>query len=317
MTPHQAFLADIIAHPDDTTPRLIFADWLEENGPDVRAERKRLLAIVERWTHTPSNRPGGTAEDGGTAGRALAEAQALEWADTAQERAKFIRVQCRIDALNAELLSHEDCGDANCPACQERRTLQAREWELLGSPDGVSGPLIVRQPRPEWAGRIRVMPWYRGDWTFRRGFIEELQTPLGLWVDRGKELISAAPLRVVRLVREPASTPEHLRRMATLLRRLAQDDEPGDNPVCRLHTLDLSRLPIDRWDINAALNKAYRPWRGLRHLILPNWANLEDRYRPYEIEQWKKRVPSLETVEFGRQAVVERYIDLTTKGSGA
>lgn len=32
-----AFLADVIAHPDDDTPRLIFADWLEEHGEEARA----------------------------------------------------------------------------------------------------------------------------------------------------------------------------------------------------------------------------------------------------------------------------------------
>jgi uncharacterized protein (TIGR02996 family) len=38
MTPDEAFLADIIAHPDDDTPRLIYADWLDEHGQPERAE---------------------------------------------------------------------------------------------------------------------------------------------------------------------------------------------------------------------------------------------------------------------------------------
>ena len=32
----------IIAHPDDDTPRLIFADWLEEKGDSARAEFIRV-----------------------------------------------------------------------------------------------------------------------------------------------------------------------------------------------------------------------------------------------------------------------------------
>src|SRR3954471_9486928 len=32
------FLADIIEHPDDDAPRLIYADWLEENGDQARAQ---------------------------------------------------------------------------------------------------------------------------------------------------------------------------------------------------------------------------------------------------------------------------------------
>jgi uncharacterized protein (TIGR02996 family) len=49
MTSDEAFLADIIAHPDDDAPRLVYADWLEENGqPDragfIRAQVQRLRA---------------------------------------------------------------------------------------------------------------------------------------------------------------------------------------------------------------------------------------------------------------------------------
>ncbi|HYT92744.1 MAG TPA: TIGR02996 domain-containing protein [Gemmataceae bacterium] len=42
----QGFLEHIIAHPDDDTPRLIFADWLEEQGDAARAEFIRVQ--VER-----------------------------------------------------------------------------------------------------------------------------------------------------------------------------------------------------------------------------------------------------------------------------
>ncbi len=45
MTPEEAFLKDITEHPEDDTPRLIFADWLEERG-DPRGEFIRLQ--VER-----------------------------------------------------------------------------------------------------------------------------------------------------------------------------------------------------------------------------------------------------------------------------
>jgi uncharacterized protein (TIGR02996 family) len=37
MADHTGFLADIIEHPDDDTPRLIYADWLEEHGDAARA----------------------------------------------------------------------------------------------------------------------------------------------------------------------------------------------------------------------------------------------------------------------------------------
>lgn len=42
MTDGEALLAAIIANPDDDTPRLVYADWLEENGQGERAEFIRV-----------------------------------------------------------------------------------------------------------------------------------------------------------------------------------------------------------------------------------------------------------------------------------
>jgi uncharacterized protein (TIGR02996 family) len=48
MSLEQAFLADILAQPDDDTPRLVYADWLEEQGEAARAEFIRLQVERER-----------------------------------------------------------------------------------------------------------------------------------------------------------------------------------------------------------------------------------------------------------------------------
>jgi uncharacterized protein (TIGR02996 family) len=48
----RGFLEDIIAHPDDNAPRLIFADWLEEHGDSDRAEFIRVQiqrASLPEW----------------------------------------------------------------------------------------------------------------------------------------------------------------------------------------------------------------------------------------------------------------------------
>jgi uncharacterized protein (TIGR02996 family) len=42
MSLEQAFLSDIVEHPDDDAPRLIFADWLDEQGEADRAALIRL-----------------------------------------------------------------------------------------------------------------------------------------------------------------------------------------------------------------------------------------------------------------------------------
>ena len=41
-THEEAFLEDIVAHPDDDAPRLVFADWLDDHGDADRAEFIRL-----------------------------------------------------------------------------------------------------------------------------------------------------------------------------------------------------------------------------------------------------------------------------------
>jgi uncharacterized protein (TIGR02996 family) len=45
MTPEDAFLQDIREHPDDDTPRLVYADWLEEHGDRTRAARAEFIRV--------------------------------------------------------------------------------------------------------------------------------------------------------------------------------------------------------------------------------------------------------------------------------
>ena len=42
MSDEAALLAAILAHPDEDTPRLMFADWLDEHGQPERAEFIRV-----------------------------------------------------------------------------------------------------------------------------------------------------------------------------------------------------------------------------------------------------------------------------------
>jgi uncharacterized protein (TIGR02996 family) len=44
MTDEDAFIRAIQADPDDTTTRLVYADWLEERGQPARAETLRRWA---------------------------------------------------------------------------------------------------------------------------------------------------------------------------------------------------------------------------------------------------------------------------------
>ncbi len=48
MSEQAALLAAIVAYSDEDTPRLIYADWLDENGDPIRAEFIRLQVELER-----------------------------------------------------------------------------------------------------------------------------------------------------------------------------------------------------------------------------------------------------------------------------
>src|SRR5207248_1002882 len=56
MSDEKALLAAIWAEPHDDTPRLVYADWLDENGQSERAEFIRLqceLARLGEWDESP------------------------------------------------------------------------------------------------------------------------------------------------------------------------------------------------------------------------------------------------------------------------
>jgi uncharacterized protein (TIGR02996 family) len=55
---HDAFLRAIIANPDDDTPRLVYADWLDEYGDPARAEFIRVQCELARTEEDDPRRPG-------------------------------------------------------------------------------------------------------------------------------------------------------------------------------------------------------------------------------------------------------------------
>ncbi|MBY0457150.1 MAG: TIGR02996 domain-containing protein, partial [Gemmataceae bacterium] len=55
MTDQEALLAAIFAHPEEDTPRLAYADWLDEQGGDSNAAR---AAYIRMEIETARNFPG-------------------------------------------------------------------------------------------------------------------------------------------------------------------------------------------------------------------------------------------------------------------
>jgi uncharacterized protein (TIGR02996 family) len=57
MGPREPFLRAIIEAPDDDTPRLIYADWLDEHGDEARAEFIRVQCSLEGMPADDRRRP--------------------------------------------------------------------------------------------------------------------------------------------------------------------------------------------------------------------------------------------------------------------
>src|SRR4051812_45811571 len=58
MADHPAFLADVIANPEDDTPRLVYADWLDENaGSPADHGRAELIRVQCRSAGLPAYDP--------------------------------------------------------------------------------------------------------------------------------------------------------------------------------------------------------------------------------------------------------------------
>jgi uncharacterized protein (TIGR02996 family) len=57
MPANEGFLRDILEHPDDDTPRLVYSDWLEDHGDPARAEFIRLqCALARQAQDSPARR---------------------------------------------------------------------------------------------------------------------------------------------------------------------------------------------------------------------------------------------------------------------
>ena len=84
MSDEAAFREKIIAEPDDDTHRLVYADWLQEHGQEVRAEFIRAQVALARTPHCGETTPSGIA--GGARAGCL-------WCFTEQRARKLFRGQ--------------------------------------------------------------------------------------------------------------------------------------------------------------------------------------------------------------------------------
>jgi uncharacterized protein (TIGR02996 family) len=198
MTEQEAFLQAIVEEPDDDTPRLVYADWLDENGQHDRAEfirvqclqaslpwdddrqsellarEARLLARhYEEWTAAGGDWP--DREDG-TPGlgfrRGFIERVLSVEPAHFLSRAPALFAACPVRDVLVELLPGTFADLAGCPYPAGLRTLRLFSFP----PEEVYE--ICRSPRLARLEALHVYSSLRSDGEFRYllGILEQQQT---------------------------------------------------------------------------------------------------------------------------------------------
>lgn len=181
MTDQSALLAAILADPEDDTPRLVFADWLDENESSVTCERCGGTGCTfcggeDRDYHSSCNECNRCGGSGFVSNGYAA-------------RAEFIRVQCELatfdDAYYLSFDNRKMCEKSEVPIIKRSAELLHKAWAMS---------LIDMQMRD-----VTVF----NAWVFRRGFVDSVSCPWETWRDHGDAITAAQPVRKVTLTSYP------------------------------------------------------------------------------------------------------------------
>lgn len=201
-----SILQAILEDPANDQPRLVAADWLEENGEDARAEFIRvqceLLATAQEWLPSPecdTCQSTGDCPDCGGAGELAGDYLSDDGMSPCE--------RCRGKGL---------CGDCGGP--RRNRTfeaLQMREKELFCGRTEWYGNAIHRMLAPwnERIGRAASQGWdglqpapsaqdlldQCPNCTFRRGFVDEVSCVTVDWIEHGPLIVREQPVQLASL----------------------------------------------------------------------------------------------------------------------
>lgn len=265
MSDEEAFVAKVSADRDSDTPRLVYADWLDENAVETPCDR---CVGGRRYGRHPHRLPGA----------------GLDWyacdicggtgvvSDGRWDRAEFIRVQVEAHRLHpwrsmrmAYLPFHTpDTTDAakwltgeldqfpclpGCPACR-LTVLKEREGQLLHDHyDDWTAPVHV-------AAGAAVGSRF-GLLGFGRGFVESAILSPGVWVGCGDVLLAAAPLERVELTAVPR----------------VDLNWTNDGPT-RVTVEGVDWSPWTRWEWGDRSTLRMNDWRSAKRLLRMRWPKI-------------------------------------------
>lgn len=232
MTEREDFIAKMREQPDADTPRLVFADWLQERGEHDRAELIRVQVKREQLNPRPVLRVSGNfnfdrrlrpnGKNGvvlefagefvppvGTMlrpGSCFDAAEPEEWSPG--EPPRIIAPGCVVERLN---LSLRDGSVALAGTVTGVPCLVRREADAL---DARAGALMLRLPAGTWCPV--TFNWHFDAETFaaqarnpepwvlaRRGFVEHVRCPWRHWLDWADWFRENHPCERVTLTTEP------------------------------------------------------------------------------------------------------------------
>jgi uncharacterized protein (TIGR02996 family) len=160
MTPEDAFLAAILAAPDEDGPRLMYADWLVEHGWPERGEFIKVQCQIDALNRELLG--GEDCEDGDCLG--CSERRPLQ-------------------GREQELLHHNDCTYWPTVRICDRLGLSCMVYR------GIDGPTT------QWMDGEDNSTLF----TFRRGFAEVVELKAADFLKHAEGLFAVTPVREVRL----------------------------------------------------------------------------------------------------------------------
>ena len=260
-----AFRAKIIANPDDDTVRLVFADWLQENGQEERAE---FIRVQCRIADRDLERPGGSTV-APTHRCKVCRALWVEWpADPAKPPPLQNGSWSLCSAVCGKCCDNAPMGEQIEALSEDDRALVSREWELLSANAREWANAVIPQAVPSnWSPHdptpylVLPGPSYVNI-AFVRGFVFRVTCTAADWLAHGDAIRAREPVVRVIVTTRPETDGD-------------EDDiwVVGDPAGVRIPHVDVlaEQTAVEREERNSLAALFRCRWRGLKSLSFPWW----------------------------------------------